>query len=185
MTKVVGMLVALVAFCALPAVAFAGGDNVSSGNTQNGSIDQDATGGDGGSGGDGGDAGNQGAIIQQNAGRDANASIDQSQSFGGGDVDNNGGGNGGGGGGDFDDDDFDDDDNVGGGDFNGDDDDVSGDDDDVTTSGDVSGGIGGGSQTVTLARTGFDAWILALLGGLSLAGGLGLLAAQRRGRTNP
>ena len=42
----------------------------------------------------------------------------------------------------------------------------------------ASGGVGG----VTLARTGFDAWALALLGGLSLAGGIGLLAAQRRGR---
>ena len=36
MSKVVAMFIALVAFCALPAVAFAGGDNVSSGNTQNG-----------------------------------------------------------------------------------------------------------------------------------------------------
>jgi len=29
---------------------------------------------------------------------------------------------------------------------------------------------------------GLDAWVLALLGGVALAGGLGLLAAQRRGR---
>ena len=38
MVKVVGMLVALAMFCAMPAVAFAGssGDNVSSGNTQTG-----------------------------------------------------------------------------------------------------------------------------------------------------
>ena len=45
------------------------------------------------------------------------------------------------------------------------------------------GGVGGGSvHSVTLARTGFDAWVLALIGGVSLAGGLGLLVAQRRGR---
>ena len=37
---------------------------------------------------------------------------------------------------------------------------------------------------VPLARTGFDAWMLALLGGVSLAGGLGLLAAQRRGSSS-
>jgi hypothetical protein len=42
----------------------------------------------------------------------------------------------------------------------------------------VSAAASGG---VTLARTGFDAWVLALFGGLSLAGGLGLIAAQRRG----
>ncbi len=41
---------------------------------------------------------------------------------------------------------------------------------------------GVGVQSVGLARTGFDAWVLALIGGLSVAGGLGLLAAQRRGR---
>jgi LPXTG-motif cell wall-anchored protein len=33
---------------------------------------------------------------------------------------------------------------------------------------------------VRLARTGFDAWMFALLGGASLAGGLTLLARQRR-----
>ena len=38
------------------------------------------------------------------------------------------------------------------------------------------------ASRVSLARTGFDAWALALLGGLSVAGGIGLLAAQRRGR---
>lgn len=174
MLKVVGMLVALAAFLALPAVAFAGGDNVSSGNTQGVDIDQSANGGNstangggggsgGGSGGDassgnGGDAGNQAAVIQQNAGDDANASIDQSQSFGGGgdvDVDNNGNN---------------DNDNHG----------VS-DDNDVTSS---RGGVGGGVGSVTLARTGFDAWLLALLGGISITGGLGLLVAQRRGRLN-
>ena len=180
MTKVLGMLVALVALCAMPAVAFAG-DNTSSGNEQNVDIDQGASGGDssasggdgGGDGGDGGDAssgdggdaGNQAAVVQQNAGDDANASIDQEQNFGGGDGDNDGNG-----GGDNDNGDDDDNDGVGGGD----------DDDDNVT----SGGIGGGSESVTLARTGFDAWVLALLGGLSLAGGLGLLVAQRRGRLN-
>jgi LPXTG-motif cell wall-anchored protein len=35
---------------------------------------------------------------------------------------------------------------------------------------------------VTLARTGFDAWLLALVGGISILGGLGLLVGQRRGR---
>ena len=184
MTKVIGMLVALAMFAAMPAVAFAGsssdGDNVSSGNTQDGTIDQgaaggdsSASGGDGGSGsddgdggsggdagsGDGGDAGNQAAICQQNAGEDANCSIDQSQSFGGGDD----------GDGDSSDDDGSDDDS----------DDDSSDDDDVT-----SGGTGGGVDSVTLAQTGFDAWVLALIGGLSLAGGLSLLVAQRRGRLN-
>jgi hypothetical protein len=174
MTKVIGMLVALAMFCAMPAVALAqdsgesSGDTVSSGNTQEGEIEQDADGGDGGAdGGDGGDAGNQAAICQQNAGRDANCSIDQSQSFGGDtfvDNDDNG---------------VDDDDDVngeGGGDVDNDNDN---DNDNVT-----SGGVGGGVNSVTLARTGFDAWVLALIGGLSLAGGLGLLAAQRRGRLN-
>jgi LPXTG-motif cell wall-anchored protein len=44
------------------------------------------------------------------------------------------------------------------------------------------GGHGGGVGGVTLAATGADAWILALVGGVALAGGLGLLVAQRRGR---
>ena len=39
-----------------------------------------------------------------------------------------------------------------------------------------------GAAMRALARTGFDAWVLALIGGVSVAGGLGLLAAQRRGR---
>ncbi|CAA9503994.1 MAG: hypothetical protein AVDCRST_MAG17-1557 [uncultured Solirubrobacterales bacterium] len=187
MTKVIGMLVALAIFCAMPAVAFAGGgdnDNVSSGNTQNGEIDQGAAGGDGGDGGsgsdgdddgdgdggDGGDAGNQAAICQQNAGDDANCSIDQSQNFGGDTfVDGDGDGED-----DSEDNDVegdDDNDGEGGGDFE--------DDDDVT-----SGGTGGGVDSVELAQTGFDAWVLALIGGFSLVGGLGLLAVQRRGRLN-
>jgi len=178
MVKVVGMLVALAMFCAMPAVAFAGssdGDNVGSGNTQTGGIDQGAAGGDssaggggsgsggsddgdgdgGGSGGDagsgdGGDAGNQAAICQQNAGGDANCSIDQSQSFGG--------------------------DTFVGGDGDGDSD----------SSGHVNRDHDGvvSVRNVTLARTGFDAWVLALVGGVAIAGGLGLLVAQRRGKLN-
>ena len=198
MVKVIGMLVALAMFCAMPAVSFAGGsnDNVSSGNTQEAGIDQGAAGGDssagggdgggsdsdgddgdgeGGDGGDadsgdGGDAGNQAAVCQQNAGDDANCSIDQSQNFGGDTfVDGDGDGED-----DSEDNDVegdDDNDGEGGGDFE--------DDDDVT-----SGGTGGGVDSVELAQTGFDAWVLALIGGFSLAGGLGLLAAQRRGRLN-
>jgi len=176
MVKVVGMLVALAMFCAMPAVAFAGssdGDNVGSGNTQTGGIDQGAAGGDssagggsgggsgsggsddgdgGGSGGDGGDAGsgdggdagNQAAICQQNAGDDANCEIDQSQSFGG-DSNNNGV--------------DDDNEGVGGGDDDDDDDSV---------------------ESVELARTGFDVGLLALFGGIALASGLALLIVQRR-----
>ncbi len=56
----------------------------------------------------------------------------------------------------------------------------------------INSGGGGGTterrvqfvRNVPLARTGFDAWMVALLGGLSLAGGLGLLAAQRRGSSS-
>ncbi len=60
---------------------------------------------------------------------------------------------------------------------------VAEEDDDVDV---VRGGDVGGArvQSVTLARTGFDTWVLALIGGVSLAGGLGLLAAHRRGRPN-
>lgn len=159
MAKVIGMLAALALFCALPAVALAQDGNTSSGNEQNAEINQGAVGGDAGNGGVGGDAGNQAAIVQQNAGDDANAEVNQEQNFGGdtvvggdvdnghghGDVDGRGHGHGGG---------------------------------DVTVSGGVGGGVGG----VTLARTGFDAWIFALIGGALLAGGIGILAAQRRGR---
>jgi len=162
MTKVIGMLVALAMFCAMPAVALAqdsgggGNDNIASGNDQDNTQNGEAN----ASGG--GDAGVQQGSIQQNAGRDANAEINQSQNFGG---DNVGGG---------------------GGDFDGDNDGVSGDDDDDVSGhghGHGGGDVGGGSvQSVNLARTGFDAWVLALIGGISLAGGLGLLAAQRRGR---
>src|SRR5215218_9883306 len=140
MSKVLSLLLAFALFAAIPAVASAqgtspagGGNTVSSGNTQDGDIDQDAD------AGSGGNAGNQACLIQQNAGRDANAACNQEQNFrSGGDVDVHGDGG-----------------------------------DDVDSVG--VGGVGGGVGSVTLARTGFDAWTLALLGGLSLAGGIGLL----------
>ncbi|HEX2135912.1 MAG TPA: hypothetical protein VHG30_08395, partial [Microvirga sp.] len=70
MTKVIAMLVALALFGAIPAVAAAQtppgeGDTVSSGNTQDADLEQEAE------AGHGGNAGNQGAICQQNAGGDA------------------------------------------------------------------------------------------------------------------
>ena len=118
MSKVIALLAALALFAAIPAVAAAqtepdgGGDTVSSGNTQDADIEQEAEAGGNGENGHhgrgGGNAGNQAAICQQNAGGDV--------------------------------------------------------------------------QTVELAETGFDVWVLALLGGLALAGGAGLLAAQRLGR---
>ena len=167
MSKVLGLIAALAMFAALPAMALAQ-DTVSSGNTQNGTINQgaqgggDAAGGDGDGGGDarGGDgnAGNQAAIVQQNAGRDANAEVNQSQNFGDVDGDNGHGDN--------------------DGDHDGDDVEGFG-----VGGGHQGGGVGGGHvSSVHLARTGFDAWVLALLGGVAVAGGIGLLAAQRRGR---
>ena len=62
----------------------------------------------------------------------------------------------------------------------------------ITQNAQINSGGGGGTterrvqfvRNVPLARTGFDAWMVALLGGLSLAGGLGLLAAQRRGSSS-
>lgn len=158
MAKVIGMIVALALFGALPAVAAAqttpggGGDTVSSGNTQDGDIEQDAE------AGHGGNAGNQACLIQQNAGEDANAACNQEQNFRTNVQENGEGGNG---------------HHGHGGDDNGEGGDVHG----------VGGaGVGGGVQSVTLARTGFDAWVLALLGGVALSGGVALLAAQRRGR---
>src|SRR5215211_1216910 len=145
MSKVLGMLVALAIFAAVPAVAF-GQDNASH-NHQSGHIDQSA------SAGSGGNAGNQGAIVQQNAGRDANAAVNQQQNF------STGGANVTGRGGDFRGH------GHGGRNFG------------------QGGGVGVrnfGVGGVTLARTGFEAWALALMGGLSVAGGLGLLVAQRR-----
>jgi LPXTG-motif cell wall-anchored protein len=160
MSKVLTLLVALALFAAIPAVASAqgtspsgGGDIVSSGNSQDGDIDQDAEagGGDGtgdGHGGNGGNAGNQACLIQQNAGRDANAACNQEQNFSSSAR------------------------HVGGHHVN------------RVHDNDVDGvgvtGVGGGVQSVALARTGFDAWMLALIGGIALAGGLGLLAVQRR-----
>src|SRR5215218_9067775 len=154
MSKVLGMLVALAIFAAVPAVAF-GSDNASH-NEQSGHIDQSA------SAGSGGNAGNQAAIVQQNAGRDANAAVNQQQNFstGGANVTGRGGdfrGHGHGGR------------NFGQGGGVG-----------VRNFG-VGGGGGGGVGGVTLARTGFEAWILALIGGAALAGGVGMLALRRRG----
>src|SRR5215218_5382771 len=162
MSKVLSLLLAFALFAAIPAVASAqgtspagGGNTVSSGNTQDGDIDQDAD------AGSGGNAGNQACLIQQNAGRDANAACNQEQNFTTQNNVNRG---------------------VGAGDV----DRVHDQDNDVEHVGvggaDVTGVGGGGVQSVTLARTGFDAWVLALIGGLTLAGGIGLLAAQRRGR---
>jgi hypothetical protein len=155
MKKVVVMVVALALFGAFTAVASAqgtqpsGGGTVSSGNTQTGSIGQSANaGGDNGldhRGGTGGNAGNQACLVQQNAGRDANAACNQSQNFSTGTTGVRTG--------------------------------VRG----VGVTGLRSSGVSGVSG-VTLARTGFDAWILALAGGVALAGGLGLLMAGRRGR---
>ena len=157
MSKLLTMLVALALFAAVPAVASAqgtppdgDGDTISSGNTQDGEIEQDAQAGGGsgedgdGENGHGGNAGNQACLVQQNAGRDANAACLQEQNF----VDRDG----------------------------------DGVDDRREHHGvhSVHGAGGHGVGSVTLARTGFDAWMLALLGGVALAGGIGLLAAQRR-----
>jgi hypothetical protein len=169
MSKVVGMLAALALFCAFPAMAFAqtppgGGDTISSGNTQDADIEQEA------SAGAGGNAGNQAAIVQQNAGGDAIAEVNQTQNFstGGAVVRDRGFEHGRVHG-------------VGGGHFHG----VGGGRVGVSRVHGVGGGgfggvggVGGGG----LAVTGFDAWIVALVGGGMLAGGLGLLTAQRRGR---
>jgi LPXTG-motif cell wall-anchored protein len=46
----------------------------------------------------------------------------------------------------------------------------------VSGTGVVNSGVSG----VSLARTGFDAWILVVIGGVALAGGLGILTVQRR-----
>ncbi len=156
MKKVIGMLVALAIFSAMPAVAF--GQGYDDGDVTAGPAQGGGSGGDGGSGYDGGDGGDggDGCAISQAAGGDAHA---ENNCFNTNVSDADGDGVGGEGGGD--DDDVT---GVGGGEGEG-------------------GGVGGGGVGgVTLARTGFDAWMLAVIGGLSLAGGLGLLAAQRRGR---
>ncbi len=161
MSKVLTLLVALALFAALPAVASAqgtqpdgDGDVISSGNSQEGEIEQEAE------AGDTGNAGNQACLIQQNAGRDANAACNQEQNFAT-SVDR-GHENG-----------------EGGGD-NGEENGEGGGEDSESETVSVSGVGGGEVQSVTLAKTGFDAWVLALIGGVALAGGLGLLAAQRR-----
>ncbi|HEV2772749.1 MAG TPA: hypothetical protein VGV57_07985, partial [Thermoleophilaceae bacterium] len=84
MTKVIGMLVALAMFCALPAVAFAQDDDgvIDDGTGQTQNVDQNidqTIGGGGGDGyngynGDGGDNDNNvQCAINQNAGGDAHA----------------------------------------------------------------------------------------------------------------
>jgi LPXTG-motif cell wall-anchored protein len=156
MKKVLGLLVALVALAALPSVAFAQGNG---GDRVEGPCQR------------GGDCeqeneieGNvRGNVGQQNciATGDCTQRIDQSRVT---NIHRNV--HGVGGGGDFDEnngDRF----GVGGGHVTG-----------------VGGVGGGGVGGVTLARTGMDAWIFALIGGLAVAGGVGILAAQRRGRLN-
>jgi hypothetical protein len=92
MFKVFTMLVALALFGAVPAVATAqgtqpspgGGGGLANSNIQTGTINQGAgTGGVNGTGheGTGGNAGNQACLVQQNAGRDANAACNQAQNF--------------------------------------------------------------------------------------------------------
>ena len=91
MVKVVGMLVALAMFCAMPAVAFAGGTSDSGNTTDNqsgGGVAGDTSGGEGGGGGSGdgssgdgdggggeggGGGGGDFCGISQGAGEDANA----------------------------------------------------------------------------------------------------------------
>jgi hypothetical protein len=97
MLKLIGMLVALAMFCAMPALAFAQDEEVEQDVTQENETEQDAdaTGGEGddGSGGSGGVGADQNATCQQVAGEDADCEIDQSQNFEGDtfvDADNNG-----------------------------------------------------------------------------------------------
>ena len=154
MRKVLLLMVAVFAL-AIPSVAFA--QNEGRVNAPN--LGRDAT--------QTNSARNVGGNVQQQngiAGRDLN----QSQTIRQGDTVNQGDRFvGRGGGNDFDNDNV----GVGGG--------------NVTSFGHGGGDVGhggGGVGGVTLARTGSDVWILALVGGVALAGGLGLLAAQRRGR---
>jgi hypothetical protein len=164
MKKVLLLLVALAAFAAFPAMALAqNGFEENEGEVEGDQeAESEAGGGSAGSGGQAG--GGQSAVQQCQVGvGNCDQSIDQSQTFNqfgqGGNGDDNGEGHGHGG----------DVDRFGHG---------------GVDAGHVGGVGGGGVGGVTLARTGFDAWVLALIGGLSLAGGLGLLAAQRRGRLN-
>ena len=169
MVKVVGMLVALAMFCAMPAVAFAGGTSDSGNTTDNqsgGGVAGDTSGGDGGGGGsgvggdgssgdgdggggegeggEGGDGGDGGDFcgISQGAGEDANAECNLD---GSGNTTNEG-------------------DTFVDADGDGVDDDNESD----------------GVESVDLARTGFDVGVLALFGGIALASGLALLLVQRR-----
>ena len=159
--RIIGMLVALAVFGALPAVAMAqgtspsSGGSVASGNTQTGTLTQSAT------AGAGGNAGNQGAIVQQNAGRDANASVNQTQNFSSGGVTGVG--------------------TLGTRYYSP----------RVYSRGYMTRAYptraysaptytSPGVYSSRLAYTGFDAWIIAALGGMSVAGGLGLLALRRR-----
>ena len=178
--RLAAMLIAAAAYCAVPAVAFAQGggsdDDVSGGGNQVIGGDQDANTGDndavgggsdgggggllngngGGRGGGGGDAGsenNTGNAINQQQNAQNNCTIVGNRNECNQSITQN--------------------QTVGGG-----------------VSIDRGGGRHGHAhvsrvlsvRSVGLAQTGFDAWILALLGGVSLAGGLGLLAAQRRGK---
>jgi hypothetical protein len=155
MKKLLGLLVAVVALAAIPSVAFAGNgpDRVEGPCQRGGDCEQENS-------VEGNVSGN---VAQQNciATGDCTQSIDQSRvtnvsRFG---VGGRGHGHG-----------------VTTGRFG-----VGGGGVGVTGVGGVGGG-GGGVGGVTLARTGADAWILALIGGLAVAGGVGILAAQRRGR---
>jgi len=213
MKKVIGMLVALAMFCAVPGIAFAGtsedggsdsGNEVDAPITSGDAVNEEGDGGVNTNGGGGtGGTGETGETVEngegdedeneeneENGNGDINCQIAQSAAAGGdvsqeainkcGNVFGQGGGQGvgqgggqgqfgqggggQGGGGQF---------GQGGGQGGG----------GGGQFGQGGGGVGGGGvQSVQLARTGFDAWMLALLGGLSLAGGLGLLVAQRRGR---
>ena len=174
MTKVIGMLVALAMFCAMPAVAFGGGDISNEDQGVGGSVDVEAGGGgsggdggdadgdgegdggdgEGGEGGDGGDGGDA-CGISQGAGEDANAECNFD---GSGDTTNEGNTFVDGDGDGVDDNDESDGDGV--------------DDNDESDSDGVEG--------VELARTGFDVGVLALFGGIALASGLALLIVQRR-----
>jgi hypothetical protein len=59
------------------------------------------------------------------------------------------------------------------------------DDDNDVEDNDVGDGFGVGGpvhrvESVSLARTGFDAWMLALIGGVAIAGGIAMIAVGRR-----
>ena len=167
MKKVLAMLAVLALFGAIPAVAAAqtepdgGGDTVSSGNTQNSGIDQGAQGGGDAVGGDS-DGDGHGDGSGDAAGGDGNAGNQAAvcQQNAGGDADC----------------DIDQSQRFGDDSF------VDNDGDGVNDRDEHRGvhGVGSGVGHVGLARTGFDTWILALIGVLAVAGGLAMLATQRR-----